>query len=90
MTKLLLRGLVSLMILNLKEAALYGYLVVLILRVGGWSVGQSQIKAKSASVVVEVKVEAELDKRNIQLIVVTNISYLFSYLRKSSGKILVD
>ena len=29
---------------------------------GGWSVGQSEIKANSASVAVEVEVEAELGK----------------------------
>ena len=55
------------MILSLKETASSGDLVVLILRlggwVGGWSVGQSEIKANSASVVVEVEVEAELDKK---------------------------
>ena len=67
-SKLLLRGLVSALILNLKETAKSGDLMVLILRLGGWvdgwSVGQSEIKANSASVAVEVEVEVEAELGN--------------------------
>ena len=45
--------------------------MVLILRLGGWvvggSVGPSEIKANSASIVVEVEVEVEAELVNIQL-----------------------
>ena len=39
--------------------------------VGGWVVGQSEIKANSASVAVEVEVEVEAELGNIFAMIVT-------------------
>ena len=40
-------------------------LILLVGWLGGWSVGQSEIKANSASVAVEVEVEVEAELGNI-------------------------